>query len=182
MSRRQALAATSLATLAALAILVAGCGGGGKQPTPPPPPTEQAVKGAGFTYVAPVGWKVFPTANGVNASGPGSRLLSVAVYKLVKRYNETKFVAAARELDGVAARLAQGRKGAVTARATVTVAGRRARSYAIAYTLGADTLIQQVTFVLRGTTEWLLVCRRATADPDAPCAKLLSSFTLAAAR
>jgi hypothetical protein len=40
-------------------------------------------------------------------------------------------------------------------------------------------LQQEVTFVLSGTTEWQLVCRRTASDDDAPCAALLSSFAIA---
>ena len=118
----------------------------------------------------------------MNATGPGSQLLAVAVYPLVKPFDPAKFAAAALELDKVAAQLATDRKGKVTASETITVAGIEVRSYRIEYTLDSDIVQQQVTFVLRGATEWLLVCRRAAADPDAPCAALLSSFTLAAAR
>ena len=170
-----------LALAALLAVAVAGCGGSAKQPAPVAP-TTQKVAGSGYSYTAPLGWKISTRPRGINATGPGSQLLAVAVYPLVKRFDPAKFAAAALELDKVAAQLATDRKGKVTASETITVAGIEVRSYRIEYTLDSDLVQQQVTFVLRGATEWLLVCRRAAADPDAPCAALLSSFTLAAAR
>lgn len=180
--RVTATALAGVALVAVVAVVAAGCGGGGgKATTTTPARTDQTVKGVGYTFVAPAGWRVVPTPRGVSASGTGPQLLSVAVYKLVKPYAPTRFAATARELDGVAANLAAGRKGKVTSRETLRVAGRPVRSYRIAYELGEDSLTQQVTFVLRGTTEWLLVCRRAATDPDRPCARLLSSFTLKAA-
>lgn len=177
MSRRTLTAAAALAGVA-LAAGAAGCGGG---KTAPPPATHQQVKGSGFTFSAPTGWRVTATARGLNVAGPGSQLLSVGVYRLVKPYAPARFAAAARELDGVAGRLAAGRQGKVDSKRTLTVAGRKVRSYRIGYELGGDSLTQQVTFVLRNTTEWLLVCRRGTADPDEPCARLLTSFALKAA-
>lgn len=179
MSRRRLATAAALAGVALVAVVAAGCGG--KATTTTPARSDQTVKGTGYTFAAPAGWRVFATARGLSATGTGSQLLSVGVYKLVKPYASARFEAAATELDGVAARLAAGRKGKVASKETVTVAGRQVRSYRIDYELGGDRLTQQVTFVLRDTTEWLLVCRRAATDPDVPCAQLLSSFTLKAA-
>lgn len=170
-----------VALAALLAVAVAGCGGSARKPAPVAP-TTQKVAGNGYSYTAPIGWKIVPTDRGIRATGPGSQLLAVAVYPLVKRFDPVKFAAATTELDKVAAQLATDRKGKVTASETTTVAGIKVRSYRIEYTLDSDSVQQQVTFVLRGATEWLLVCRRAAADPDAPCAALLSSFTLAATR
>lgn len=178
MSRRL-VSAAALASVALIAVIAAGCGG--KATRTSPSRTDQTVKGASYTFAAPADWRVARTVRGISAAGTGSRLVSVAVYKLVKRYTPARFEAAARELDGVAARLAAGRNGKVTAKETATVAGRQVRSYRIDYVHRGESLSQQVTFVLRGTMEWLLVCRRASTDPDEPCAQLLSSFTLKAA-
>lgn len=181
MTRRRttatALLAAGAATAAAFAL--AGCGGGSKPAATTQAATEQTVKGATFSFAAPAAWKAAATDRGMRATGPGQGLLSVAVYKLVKKYDPKRFDAAAQELDGVAAKLATGRKGKVTARDTVTVAGIPSRTYRIAYALAGAPVEQQVTFVLRDTTEWLLVCRRAAADPDGDCARFLSTFALA---
>lgn len=176
-ARRAAVAAGTVLAVA-LAAALAGCGGGSK-PATTTTPTEQQVRGAGYTYTAPFGWQVAGTDRGTTATGPGSQLLSVTVYRLVKPYVPARFAAAARELDGVAARLAAGRSGKVAASRTVKVAGRDSRSYRITYAVKGTSLQQEVTFVLSGRTEWQLVCRRTAADPDAPCATLLSSFAIA---
>lgn len=181
---RKGILATTAATAGlALALLAVGCGGGGDEAaTTTTVPKEQTLRGIGYSHAAPAGWTPAATQRGTTATGPGSQLLSVGVYKLVKVYVERRFDATAAELDKVAARLAADRKGSLTASETVTVAGRKARSYRIAYATGGTDLVQQVTFVLRGTTEWLLVCRRAATDGDEPCARLLASFRLVPAR
>jgi hypothetical protein len=180
MSRRHLAGAAALAGIALVAA-AAGCGGGGKAVPTTTVRTDQPVKGSGYTFAAPNGWRVSTTARGMSAAGNGAQLVSVASYKLVKRYTPARFEATARELDGVAVKLAAGRQGKVTAKETVTVAGRQVRSYRIDYLHDGESLTQQVTFVLRDTTEWLLVCRRAATDPDEPCAHLLASFALKAA-
>lgn len=181
LTRRRFASAAALAGVAGVAVLAGGCGGGSTRVKTTTAPTDQVVRGAGYTFTAPARWRPLATPRGMNVSGAVWQLITVGVYKLVKPYAPDRFEATARELDGVAANLAAGRKGKVTAKETLTVAGRQVRSYRIAYTVGDESLTQQVTFVLRGTTEWLLVCRRAAADPDGPCAALLSSFALTAA-
>ncbi len=181
LTRRRLASAAALAGIALVAVLAGGCGGGSTPAKTTAAPTHRVVKGAGYTFTAPAGWRPLATQRGVSVSGTGRQLITVGVYKLVKPYAPRRFEATARELDGVAANLAAGRKGKVTAKETLTVAGRQVRSYRIVYTVGDESLAQQVTFVLRGTTEWLLVCRRAASDPDEPCATLLSSFALTVA-
>lgn len=181
LTRRRLASAAALTGVALFAALAGGCGRGSTPAKTTAAPTDQVVKGAGYTFTAPARWRPLATPRGMNVSGAVWQLITVGEYKLVKPYAPDRFEATARELDGVAASLAAGRKGKVTAKQTLTVAGRPVRSYRISYTVGDESLIQQVTFVLRGTTEWLLVCRRAASDPDEPCAALLSSFTLTAA-
>jgi glucokinase len=90
----------------------------------------------------------------------------------VHPYKHTQQVAAARELDNVAARLAQQMKGRVSSRRTLEVAGLDARSYVIVH----DALAEEITFVLRGKDEYELLCRRAQGGDDAACRRLVSSF------
>jgi hypothetical protein len=108
------------------------------------------------------------------ASGAVDRV-EVRTFELVRPYDASRFAAAARELDGVISRIASQLDGKVTGRATVEVAGRKARSYTIAY----DGKTQQITFVLRGRSEHQLLCRRLETGDDEPCRGLLSSFVLA---
>jgi len=101
------------------------------------------------------------------AARHGAGLVSVSVFPLVKPYDPARFVAAAKELDGVAARLAQQAGTPLTRRETVTVGNRKVRAYRY-----GD---RRIAFVLVGKREYQLFCERA----QAACDLLFSSFTLA---
>ena len=85
-----------MAALAALALV--GCGGSERE--------EMRVRGPGFSFDAPAGWKVAKRTNATSAAA-GSRLVSVTVFPLVHAYSPLLFTKVAAELDGVARRLAQ---------------------------------------------------------------------------
>jgi hypothetical protein len=91
----------------------------------------------------------------------------VSVFPLLKAYDPAEFAAAAKELDGVAARLAKQAGATLTRSATVTVANRKIRAY--------DYGAERIGFVLVGKREYQLYCAHATAA----CKLLFSSFTLA---
>jgi len=147
--------------LLVLALILTGCGGAGNS-------NWQQVQGSGFRFQAPAGWKVV----GVTASnGPVDRV-QVNEFRLVHAYVHAKQAGAAKELDGVAVRLAQQLKGKVTSRGTLEVNGLDARTYAIVH----KGLAEQFTFVLRGQHEYELLCRRAAGADDAACRELVSSF------
>jgi hypothetical protein len=101
--------------------------------------------------------------------------VEVRRFRLQKAYRPDRFAPASRELDGLIARIARQLSGRVATRATVELAGRRARSYRVDY---ARHMTEEIAFVLDGVTEYQLLCRRRTADPNAPCRLLFSSFTL----
>jgi hypothetical protein len=61
---------------------------------------------------------------------------------------------------------------------TTTVAGQRARRYDIAYELGGKKLTERVGFVLRGKTEYELLCRFEQGRDSSACDMLFSSFRL----
>ena len=144
-----------------LALILAGCGGAGNG-------NWQQVQGTGFSFQAPAGWKVV----GATASnGPIDRV-QVNAFRLIHPYVHAKQVAAARELDSVAARLAQQLKGKVSSRRTLEVHGLDARGYAIDH----KGLTEEFTFVLRGQHEYELLCRRAAGGDDAACRELVLSF------
>ena len=63
------------------------------------------------------------------------------------------------ELDRAAAGVARQQHGTVSARRTTTIAGLRARSYDVAYERDGQALVERIAFVLRGKTEYLLLCR-----------------------
>jgi len=147
--------------LLVLALILAGCGGAGNS-------NWQQVQGSGFRFLAPSAWKV----SGATASnGPVDRV-QVNEFRLVHPYVRAKQVAAAKELDGVATRLAKQLKGKVSTRRTLEVNGLDARGYVIDH----NGLIEEFTFVLRGRQEYELVCRRTRGADDTACRELVTSF------
>jgi hypothetical protein len=155
--------------VAAVAVILSGCGGGGTTETP-----TQTVQGAGYRFEAPASWTV-KRERGASAvvSGDVDRI-EVRTFRLVRPYQTQRFEAATRELDSVISRIAAQLEGQVTSRRTLEVAGRKVRSYVIRY--GDRT--QEITFVLVGRREHQLSCRRpAGAEPE-PCEALLETFRL----
>ena len=63
-------------------------------------------------------------------------------------------------------------------RATVTVAGLRARRYEVAYARDGKQLVERTAFVLRGKTEYLLLCRYERGGDTRACDGLLATFRL----
>jgi hypothetical protein len=149
-------------------VILAGCGRSTSEKT-------QAVKGDGFRFEAPSGWTVVRKGASVAAvSGPVDRV-EVLHFTLEKPYRPALFDAAARELDGVVNRLAAQLAGRVDDQSTSHVDGRKARSYRIEYGPGKT---QEIAFVLDGSDEFQLLCRRPSSATDAPCAQLFASFSL----
>jgi hypothetical protein len=146
-------------------VILAGCGGGGGDGG-----DTRIVRGDGFRFEAPADWKV----TGAAATHGSVDRVEVMTFRLVKPYRPELFDAAARELDGVAVRLAEQLHGKVAARSTVTAAGGKARSYRIDY----DGKSTHVTFVLGGRREYQLLCRRPSDGDDAACRLLVRSFRL----
>jgi hypothetical protein len=107
----------------------------------------------------------------------GGELVSVTAFRLLKPYDPDRFTAAAKELDGIAAKLAAQAGGDLTEKTTTTVDGQKVRAYR--YTAGANVI--RVGFVLVGRREYQLLCRlsRGGADPDGACALLFDSFSAA---
>ena len=145
----------------ALALILAGCGGAGNS-------KWQQVQGSGFRFQAPAGWKV----TGATASNGSVDRVQVNEFRLVHPYVHAEQTAVAKELDGVAVRLAQQLKGKVTSRRTVDVNGLDARAYGIVH----GGLAEEFTFVLRGQREYELLCRRAVGADASACRELVASF------
>ena len=152
-------------------LLPAGCGGGGG------PAPEKTVRGAGFHFAAPGDWAVARNPRVVQAS-KGVRLVSVTRYVLVHAYRPGLFAHVVPELDRAAAAVARQQNGRVTASRTVTVSGRRARSYELAYSRDGKKLVERITFVLRGKTEFYLLCRYKGGGGTDACERLLATFVL----
>lgn len=85
------------------------------------------------------------------------------------------------ELDRAAGAVARQQHGQVGGAATVTISGGRARRYDVAYARGGRKLVERIAFVLRGKTEYLLLCRYESGGATGACDRLLTSFRLAAA-
>ena len=132
--------------------------------------------GVGYRFDAPADWAVARSPRVVQATD-GIKLVSVTRYPLVHAYRPGLFDHVVAELDRAASQVAQQQNGRVSASRTVTVATRRARSYDIAYSREGKDLIERITFVLRGKTEYYLLCRYEGGDSDA-CERLLATFTL----
>jgi hypothetical protein len=152
----------------ALGSILAGCGGAATDQSP------RVLGGNGFTFAAPAGWDVARRPGELSASGGKTDLVSVQVFRLTRPYRPALFGKAAVELDRVAGQLADGLDGHVTESRTVTVAGRRARQYVLAY----RDLVQEVTFVLVDRREYQLLCRRMAKGDGGACVQLVSSFRL----
>jgi hypothetical protein len=95
----------------------------------------------------------------------------VTTFRLLKSYDPAGFAAAAKELDGVAARLAVQAGGKLTESTTSVVAGRKTRSYRFE-SKGVPT---RIGFVLVGRNEYQLVC---SGNTGSPCDLLFSSFSV----
>ncbi len=82
------------------------------------------------------------------------------------------------ELDRTAAAIARQQSGTVRDPQTLTISGRRARRYDIAYEGEGKQLVERISFVLRGKTEYLLLCRYTSGGDTEPCDRLLATFRL----
>ena len=133
------------------------------------------MKGDGFSYVAPATWTIVRNGSSVAAEDGDVNRIEVVRFTLEKPFRPALFAAAARELDGVAARLAAQLAGKVSSSSTTDVGGRKARSYTIDYGSGKT---QEITFVLEGQNEFQLLCRRDASASNNACAQLFSTFAL----
>jgi hypothetical protein len=135
------------------------------------------VQGDDYRFSAPASWTVARNARGVQAA-EGLQLVSVTRYPLLRRFRPQLWAKVVPELDRAASELAQQQNGKVGNSETVTIAGRRARRYDIDYTRDGKQLVERLAFVLRGKTEYLLLCRYDRGGSTDACDRLLATFTL----
>jgi len=160
-------------------LLAAACGG-----SAPPKATgpSHTVAGPGFTFAVPHGWIATRTGSAVAARRPGDKdgpLVSATAFRLDQPYSPELFGLAAKELDGVAAKLARASNGTVTESVTTTVDGQRIRAYRFtSHPAGRPSTDDRIGFVLEGRREYQLLCRapEGSGDPDGACALLFGSF------
>ena len=124
------------------------------------------IRGSGFTFSVPAGWKTSRSLRAITVRS-GKSLVSVTTYTLLKPYRPALFGAAAKELDGVAAKLAAAAGAAVTEKQTVAVAGGKIRAYRFGST--------RIGFVLVRKREYQLLCE----NPGEACTLLFKTFTVA---
>jgi hypothetical protein len=154
------------------AAALAGCGGG------EPAPESVMVRGPDFSFEAPGDWDVERTARAVTAAD-GDAKVGVLTFRLVRPYTPALWSRVVPELDALARRLAGELDAEVAAKSTVTIDGRRARSFELE---NAKDGTRRLAFVLRGRREYELVCRYPDADDEtaaAACDRLFGSFRLA---
>jgi hypothetical protein len=105
----------------------------------------------------------------------------VTRFPLQRRFRPELWTKVVPELDRAAAAVASQQQGTVIDSRSITVAGRKARRYDVAYTNEGKDLVERIAFVLRGKTEYLLLCRYERGGSTDACDGLLTSFKLAAA-
>ena len=98
-------------------------------------------------------------------------LVQVTRLPLMRAYTPALFDRVVPELDRVARELGKGQSATVSAD-TVRVLGFRTRQYQLRF----SGRLEQLTFVLRGKTNFQLLCRRDEDADDAACRRLVSSF------
>ncbi len=151
------------------AALAAGCGGGHGG--------TKIVAGAGYSFTAPADWTLVRSQRSIQVAD-GLQLVSVTRFPLLRAFRQELWPKAVPEMDRSAAGLAADQHGTVVSRVTTTVAGQRARRYDIAYERVGKQLIERVGFVLRGKTEYELLCRFERGKSASACETLFASFRL----
>jgi hypothetical protein len=165
----------ALVGLAAAVIVLAGCGGGGHKASVA---DVQTVGGGDYRFSAPSSWSVHRAGREVTATSGPVDLVGVTIFTLARSYRPELWTKAVPALDRAAAALAAQLGGEVRARATVVLAGRRARRYDIDYRRNGKALVERTAFVLAGRREHQLLCRFESGGGDGPCRTLFSSFRL----
>ena len=135
------------------------------------------MRGLGYRFSAPADWAVVRSGRQLRAS-KGVSLISVTRYPLLRAYRPILWDHVLPELDRAADGLAQQQNGTVGESRTVMISGRRARSYDIDYERDGKALVERITFVLRGKTEYLLLCRYGEGGDTGACDRLLATFRL----
>ena len=143
-------------------------------------PVEPDDRGSGteFLFQAPYSWHVRRRDSQVQAVAeaglPRARLRrrsSRSCTRTSRRCSPRRPGSSTADARQLATRLG----GTVQQAATVTLAGIKARQYELAYESGGHDFHQRITFVLRGKTEFQLLCRWTGDEPSA-CGQLEKTF------
>ena len=152
-------------------LLLAGCGGGSGDHA------EQRVRGTGYAFSAPAEWQVSRRPMEIRLED-GTDLLSVRRYLLQREFEPQLWTQVVPELDRAADEVAAQQNGTVTERRTMKIAGREARHYEVDYEHDGKKLTEELGFVLRGKSEYLLLCRYERGGNTDACERLLAAFSL----
>jgi len=152
-------------SLAAASIL-AGCGGAGGGDT-------QVVRGTGFTFEAPATWSLVRTPRAIGAQGDAVALVQVTRLPLKPAYSPDQFEKFKPAIDATA-RAVAAETGATIKGGTIEVLDERVRQYDLTF----EGKLEKLTFVLRGKTNYQLLCRREEDGDDEPCETLVRSFRI----
>jgi hypothetical protein len=160
------------AALAGAVVVLGGCGGGDAG--------NRIVSGTGYTFQAPRRWEIVRAADRVQAAegGHSVALVGVSRFPLLHVFHASLWHKVVRELDGAAEGIARQQHGSVTVAREVTVSNERARRYELVYDLRGRKLVEELAFVLRGKTEYLLLCRYEQGRPHDACDTLIATFKL----
>lgn len=160
-------------------LLLVACGSSRHAATTARHIATQEIHGPGFAFSTPAAWRLGHTFSAATATSRAKRpaTVSAELYRLGKAYTDAQFAAAAKELDGVATRLARAAGTTVGLRESTIVDGRRIRAYRFTASTG-DAV--RVGFLLDGKREIQLLCQapRGPADPDGACGLLFATFRL----
>ena len=154
------------------AVILAGCGG--SSASEPQGAGWQSLHGPGFSFQAPAGWKVQRAKRRVSATHD-AELVQVATFPLLKRYSARLFDKVARELRARMEEIAGQTNGRLSGERTVSAGGIRSHAYDVI----VGDQVDEYTFVLVGKREYLLLCRRSSAQKADACRRLATSFVRA---
>ena len=135
------------------------------------------MRGTGYAFSAPAEWQEVRAGRGITVSH-GVDVVSVTRFPLVRAFRPELWDKVVKELDRAAAAVATQQDGKVANAKTVTIGDRRARRYDIEYERDGTQLVERIAFVLRGKTEYLLLCRYERGDDTRACERLLATFKL----
>jgi hypothetical protein len=158
------------ALLGVVLLLAAGCGGSSSAP-------DRTVRGHGYEFSAPADWALSQTG-GETRLEQRDGLVSVRRFALERAFREEQWEKVVPELDRAAAAVARQQGGQVRDPETITVGDRRARRYDIEYRKNGKSLVDRIAFVLRGKTEYYLLCRYQEGGDTRACERLLATFRL----
>jgi hypothetical protein len=154
-------------------IVLAGCGSGGQKVSSR---SVQEILGTDYSFSAPASWELRRSGTTLAATSGPVDLVSVTTFPLARRYEPRLWTKVVPALDRAASQLAAQLRGHVDGRATIVVAGRRARRYDIGFERSGRRLVERAAFVLAGRREHQLLCRFEAGGDDGACATLFRTF------